>query len=422
MWESRIIGYETINPEQVLANPMNFRTHPESQAAPMRAVLSDVGIVQNIIINRTTGHLIDGHLRVMEALKAGQSELPATIVELSPDEEKLILATYDHLSSLAGIDVAQLDSLLRDVSSDNTDIQAMISEFAESEGALDALMDGAMIEGDGGDEFDITPDIISGEIRPAHGDIWLIDGKHRLGVGDSTDPDFVARLLDGCKPDLCVTDPPYGVEYDPSWRDYLESHDIDVTNAGLVQNDHSADWNKVYKLFDAPVLYIWHADRYSKDVQVSLESVNYKIISQIIWCKEQPVLSRGDYNYQHEPCLYAVKKGHVHQWQGAFDQSTVWHIQKLSSARTDEPTWGHGTQKPLECMTRPILNNSAQDMLVVDPFLGTGTTLIAAHRTKRICYGCEIDLRYAEIILRRAEAEGLTVARIEENVTTTTVD
>lgn len=157
MWESRIVGYETINPEQVLANPMNFRTHPESQAAPMRAVLSDVGIVQNIIINRTTGHLIDGHLRVMEALKAGQSELPATIVELSPDEERLILASYDHLSSLAGIDVAQLDSLLRDVSSDSADIQAMISSFAEAEGVLDALMDDneaeQTLEDDRGEQF-----------------------------------------------------------------------------------------------------------------------------------------------------------------------------------------------------------------------------------------------------------------------------
>lgn len=141
MWESRIVGYETINPEQVLANPQNFRTHPESQAAPLRALLSNVGIVQNIIINRTTGHLIDGHLRVMEALKAGQSELPATIVELSPDEERLILASYDHLSSLAGIDVAQLDALLRDVSSDNADIQAMISEFADTHGVLDALIE-----------------------------------------------------------------------------------------------------------------------------------------------------------------------------------------------------------------------------------------------------------------------------------------
>ena len=262
--------------------------------------------------------------------------------------------------------------------------------------------------GAGGDEFDTTPD--DGPTRAQLGDLWVIGGVHRLLVGDCTDPANVARLMGGERPVLMVTDPPYGVEYDPSWRKKAginNSHGM----MGKVENDGRVDWKDAYAVSNAQVAYVWHADRHARHVAENLDDAGYEIVAQIIWAKDRFALSRGDYHWQHEPCWYAVAKGRSHNWQGARNQSTLWEIARLSSNKdySEEDVWGHGTQKPIECMQRPIENNTAQGDLTYDPFLGSGTTLIAAHRTGRRCYGCELAPKYADVILRRAEAENLTV-------------
>ena len=240
--------------------------------------------------------------------------------------------------------------------------------------------------------------------------VWVIGGVHRLLVGDCTDPANVARLMGGERPVLMVTDPPYGVEYDPSWRKKAginNSHGM----MGKVENDGRVDWKDAYAVSNAQVAYVWHAGRHARHVAENLDDAGYEIVAQIIWAKDRFALSRGDYHWQHEPCWYAVAKGRSHNWQGARNQSTLWEIARLSSNKdySEEDVWGHGTQKPIECMQRPIENNTAQGDLTYDPFLGSGTTLIAAHRTGRRCYGCELAPKYADVILRRAEAENLTV-------------
>lgn len=198
---------------------------------------------------------------------------------------------------------------------------------------------------------------------------------------------------------LMVTDPPYGVEYDPTWR---EKAGVSKNKAkmGKVQNDHRVDWSESYKLFNAQVAYVWHSGRYTKEFALSLEDAGFEIISQIIWNKERFALSRGDYHWKHEPCWYAVKAGKNHNWQGARDQSTVWDI----NAREDSGH-GHGTQKPLECMARPIRNNSKAGDLICDPFLGSGTSLIAADQLGRVCYGTELEPNYCQIIINRYQAQ-----------------
>ena len=235
------------------------------------------------------------------------------------------------------------------------------------------------------------------------GDLWQL-GDHRLICGDSTDPLVVSRVLAGETPILMVTDPPYGVKYDPSWR---EGADLGVgkRSKGKVLNDERVDWSDTYSLFPGNVVYIWHAARHTHTVGQNITDCGYDIVSVIIWAKQHFVLSRGDYHWQHEPCIYAVKKGETHNWQGARDQSTLWEIKNNNSfGNSDkEETVGHGTQKPIETMLRPILNNTKKGDAVYDPFLGSGTTLIAAEKSKRRCLGIELSPNYCDVIIARWE-------------------
>jgi DNA modification methylase len=186
------------------------------------------------------------------------------------------------------------------------------------------------------------------------GNLWLL-GRHRLLCGDATSAADVARLLDGARPHLMVTDPPYGADYDPAWRN--EAGVSTTLRTGRVANDDRADWREAWALFPGDVAYVWHAGVHARTVIESLEAAGFAIRSQIVWAKPRLVLGRGDYHWQHEPCLYAVRRGATGHWQGARDQTTLWQIAMVGAE--DDAETVHGTQKPLECMRRPIVNNSA---------------------------------------------------------------
>lgn len=226
------------------------------------------------------------------------------------------------------------------------------------------------------------------------GDLWLL-GKHRLLCGDSTSAPDVARLLDGAVPTLMVTDPPYGVEYDPEWR-----MDAGLTGntarMGKVMNDDRADWTEAWKLFPGDVAYVYHAGVFTSTVQQSLERAGFAIRAQIIWAKDRLALSRGDYHWQHEPCWYAVREGGKGHRTDDRTQTTLWAI----PAR-DDAGHGHGTQKPVECMERPVRNHLADT--VYEPFAGSGTTVIACERTGRACIAMELDPGYCDVVVRRWE-------------------
>jgi DNA modification methylase len=202
-----------------------------------------------------------------------------------------------------------------------------------------------------------------------------------------------------------VTDPPYGVNYDPKWRNDVKGAHKPIKAAGSVQNDDKVNWSLAWHLFPGSVAYVWHAGKFCSEVEKSLTESEYEIISQVIWIKQHFALSRGDYHWQHEPCWYAVKKGHNHNWQGARDQATTWEISNLNcfgkSQADGEERTAHSTQKPIECMARPIRNNTAIGEYVYDPFLGSGTTLIAAEQLGRILFGVELSPAYCDIIVKR---------------------
>jgi len=374
-----------VDATELLANPRNWRLHPDNQRAALDKVLDMVGWVQNVIVNRRTGFVIDGHLRADMAISKGE-KVPVQYVDLSPEEESLILATFDRLTAMAGVDSEKLSELVEDASEAFPDIEEILL-------GMDDLIEPE--ESDGLTDPDATPELDEHPVSET-GDTWMM-GRHRVRCGDSTNAADVEALLAGVSPHLMVTDPPYGVEYDPEWRDdRAGKFGPTGTAKGKVLNDDRADWREAWGLFPGDVAYVWHAGLRAREVVESLEVSGFVMRAQIIWAKSQLAMSRGHYHFQHEPCWYAVRRGQTGHWSGDRKQTTLWQIDKPVKSET-----GHSTQKPVECMKRPIENNSSIGQAVYDPFLGSGTTVIAAEMTGRACYGMELDQKYVDVIVKR---------------------
>ena len=203
-----------------------------------------------------------------------------------------------------------------------------------------------------------------------------------------------AEVLGVVKPHLMVTDPPYGVDYDPTWR-ATAGVNQNKRRLGKVANDDIADWRPAWRLFPGSVAYVWHAGRYASTVQDSLAACGFEVRSQITWAKDRFALSRGHYHWQHEPCFYSVR-GNSANWTGDRSQSTLWQIPSREGQGLT-----HGTQKPVECMKRPIENNSSPGQAVYEPFSGSGTTIIAAEMTGRSCHAIELLPQYVDVAIER---------------------
>ena len=283
----------------------------------------------------------------------------------------------------AGWDTEMLKLELADLNSLGADLKILGFSEQELAAALSTTVAGLVRE-------DEIPELADATIA-RRGDVWML-GPHRIGCGDSTDANLVSTVLAGAAPHLMVTDPPYGVEYDPAWR-----HRRGVNSSARkdkIQNDEVADWAPAWRLFPGEIAYVWHGALRSTIVAESLFKAGFAIRAQIIWAKERLVMSQGDYHWQHEPCWYAVrKKGH---WTGDRKQTTLWSI---PSGGQDAKT-RHATQKPVECMRRPMLNHSDPGQAIYEPFLGSGTTLIAAQSVGRVCFAIEIDPLFVDLAIR----------------------
>lgn len=370
-------------------NPKNWRTHPVAQQDALRGVLAEVGYAGALLAREADDGglvLIDGHLR---AETTPDMEGPVLVLDVNEAEADKLLATIDPLGAMAEADAGKLDSLLREVDTGSEALQEMLAELAKDNGLYK------------------TPEVVEDEVPepPANpvtqaGDLWVL-GEHRLLCGDSTNAEDVGELLANHTPFIMVTDPPYGVEYDPAWRNDAAAKVLIAFAArreGTVENDGRVDWTDAYKLFPGHVAYVWHAGRFAADLVVNLRDSGFDIRTQIIWKKPAFAISRGHYHWQHEPCWYAVRKGGSAKWCGDRSQSTIWDI---SNRVNSEGKNNHGTQKPVECMARPIRNHGDKDDDVYDPFLGSGTTIIAAEQLNRRCYGLEISPAYCDVIVER---------------------
>jgi DNA modification methylase len=400
----RIVGLRRVKASTLRPNPRNWRTHPKAQQDALRGLLAEVGYAAALVARKLEDgslELIDGHLR---ADTTPDQKVPVLVLDVTSAEADLLLASLDPLAALAGTDGSKLGGLLAQIKTDSPALEGMLEGLAVGAG----LSRGEVVD-------DIAPP------RPAKprtrpGDLIVL-GPHRLLCGDCRDPAAVALLLEGIEqPGLMLTDPPYGVEYDPGWR-----HAAGVNNSprlGAVTNDDVSDWTLAWRLFRGNVAYVYHGGLHSATVQLSLEAADFAMRAQIIWIKPRLVMSRGHYHWKHEPVFwaerppegadeedlvceeswYAVRKGATAEWKGGRKQTTVWPI-----GFSGEVTTVHGTQKPVECMARPMRNHEFAGP-VYDPFLGSGTTLMAAQQLGRPCVGLELDPGYCDVIVARWEA------------------
>lgn len=293
-------------------------------------------------------------------------------------------------------DIGMLATELRELDTGEIDLGLL----GFDEGELEGLLTWDPGRSDGLTDADEVPEVAEAAVS-VPGDLWVL-GKHRLICGDATSADTVSALLGDVKPHLMVTDPPYGVEYDPRWRLEAGVNKAHQKRAeGKVANDDRADWREAWALFPGDVAYVWHGALHASDVAESLKACKFQIRSQIIWAKSSLVIGRGHYHWQHEPCWYAVREsGH---WNGDRKQSTLWQIANMhrTQGNVDDGKTVHSTQKPVECMRRPIENNSSPGQAVYEPFSGSGTTIIAAEQTGRACYAIELNPLYVDVAVKR---------------------
>jgi DNA modification methylase len=374
--------------DRLIPSPRNARSHDAAQVAEIAGSIRTFGFTNPVLVGED-GMVIAGHGRLAAARKLQMTEVPViALLGLSEIQRRQLMLADNRIALNAGWDFAMLSLELKDLA----DIGADLSLLGFSKGELAKSLTPANLGGL--TDEDSVPKVQQQAVTKP-GDIWCL-GEHRIVCGDSTDPGLVSRLLGSVRPNLMVTDPPYGVNYDPEWR-----HRAGVNNSprtGKVENDSRADWAEAWRLFPGSIAYVWHGALHATTVAQSLEREGFSIRSQIIWAKERLVIGRGDYHWQHEPCWYAVReKGN---WTGDRKQTTLWAI----SSKDQDAETVHGTQKPVECMRRPILNNTSPGEAIYEPFLGSGTTLVAAETTGRGCLAAELAPAYVDVAVRRWQA------------------
>jgi DNA modification methylase len=385
--------------------PRNPKAHDLGQ---LSSSMNRFGFLERVIINRVTGRLIAGHGRVdhLQQSKArgedpptnvqrssGDWLVPTDYVSVPEEEEEAAAIALNRLTEIGGWEDTQLAAVLSDLAA--ADALEGIGYDAED---VDALL--AELNGNGSGEGLTDPDAVPEspeEPITKRGDVWLL-GRHRGMCGDSTSAADVEQLLDGDRPFLCVTDPPYGVSYDPAWRNRAAAEgklSYAARRIGPVSNDERADWSAAWALFPGDVIYSWHpAGATSLVHAAALQASGFGLRMQIIWAKSNFPIGRGDYHVRHEPCWYAVREGKAAHRTNDRTQTTLWEINLDKNVEG-----GHSTQKPVECMARAIRNHETTE--VYDPFCGSGTTIIAAERERGCCWAMELEPVYVDVICRR---------------------
>lgn len=437
----RSLTIEYREPASLAAYDRNARVHSGEQLRQIGKAMREFGWTNPVLIDEAGG-LVAGHGRLeaarmlwdkgVEIEGAAGRLVPCIVIPGLTAERRAALALLDNRIALnAGWNQELLAGELRL-------LQEAGWELVDLGFNVDELADLLVQPQEGFTDPDAAPPAPPEDKAVARaGDVWLL-GPHRVVCGDSTVPQVAQAAMRGYRPKLMVTDPPYGVEYDPKWR---QAAGIGSAGAatGVVLNDDRADWREAWRLFPGPVAYVWHGGLHTATVAASLQACGLMVKAQIVWVKTRMAISRGAYHWQHEPCLYAVaegeddgwryqsdhevatygvREGRPAAWRGGRKQSTVWMMEHIKSET------GHGTQKPMEAMRRPMENNSAPGEVVYDPFLGSGTSVIAATASGRICVGCELSPAYVDVIVRRwqefvrqaavLEGDGRTFAAVAE--------
>ncbi len=362
----------------------NARTHSPAQINKLRSSLREFGFINPVIIDRDHG-VIAGHGRILAAKEEGITEVPCVFADhLTEAQKKAYIIADNRMAMDAGWDEELLRVEIEALQAESFD--PLLTGFDEKE--LSKLFDDGLDAKE--DDFDVEAELQKPTFSKP-GDVWTL-GRHRLVCGDSTKAETYEVLLGDTKANLIITDPPYNVNYEGS--------------AGKIKNDNMAS-EKFYQflldafscmekaLADDGSVYVFHADTEGLNFRRAFADAGFYLSGCCIWKKQSLVLGRSPYQWQHEPVLYGWKKKGKHQWYTGRKESTIWEFDK------PKKNGDHPTMKPIPLLAYPIMNSSMSNAVVLDPFGGSGSTLIACEQTSRICRTIELDEKFCDVIVRR---------------------
>ena len=378
-------------------NPRKDLKPGDPEYEKLKRSIEQFGYVEPVIWNQSTGRVVGGHQRLKVLIDMGITEVDCVVVEFSEEKEKALNIALNKISG--DWDKDKLALLITDLQGSDFDVSLTGFDTAELD---DLLSVGKDVKDD---DFDVAAELKQPTITHP-GDVWTL-GRHRLVCGDSTKAETYDRLMCGKKANLVVTDPPYNVNYEGS--------------AGKIQNDNMAN-DKFYQFLldaftnmaavmaDDASIYVFHADTEGLNFRRAFSDAGFYLSGCCIWKKQSLVLGRSPYQWQHEPCLFGWKKNGKHQWYSGRKETTIWEFDK------PKKNGDHPTMKPIPLLAYPITNSSMSNTLILDPFGGSGSTLIACEQTDRSCNTIELDEKYCDVIVKRyieqvGKSDGVSVQR-----------
>jgi DNA modification methylase len=376
------IPVSEINPAKY--NPRKDLKPGDPAYEKLKRSMTEFGYVEPIIWNEETGNIVGGHQRYKILLEEGHTEVECVVVKLPADKEKALNVALNKVTG--DWEVKALAELLNDLNEQDFDLTLTGFDAAEIEDLFSQVHDKDVTD----DDFDVDAALEEEPISKP-GDIWLL-GRHRLMCGDSTKAETYEKLMDGKNANLILTDPPYGVAYEGS--------------QGTIKNDNLQD-EEFYKFLlsafknmesimanDASI-YVFHADTKGLIFRRAFVDAGFYLSGVCQWVKQSLVLGRSPYQWKNEPCLFGWKKGGKHKWYAGRSETTIWEFDKPSKNKL------HSTMKPVPLMAYPIKNSTAVNAIVVDPFSGSASTLIACEQTDRICFAAELEERFVDVGVKR---------------------
>ncbi|BAL01363.1 putative methyltransferase [Oscillibacter valericigenes Sjm18-20] len=380
-------------------NPRKDLKPGDPEYEKLKRSVEQFGYVEPVIWNKTTGRIVGGHQRLKVLLDMGITEVECVVIEMDEEKEKALNIALNKISG--DWDKDKLALLISDLQGADFDVSLTGFEPAE----LDALFKDSLKDGIHDDDFDVDAELQKPVVTKL-GDVWTL-GRHRLVCGDSTKAATFTALMDGKFANLVVTDPPYNVNYEGT--------------AGKIKNDNmgneafydfllAAFMNTEAAMAQDASIYVFHADTEGLNFRKAFSDAGFQLSGCCIWKKPSLVLGRSPYQWQHEPVLFGWKKKGKHNWYADRKQTTIWEFEK------PKKNADHPTMKPIALLAYPIMNSSLTNCIVLDPFGGSGSTLIAGEQSDRICFTIELDEKYCDVIVKRyieqtGNADGVSVMR-----------